>query len=149
DPSAAVALGLGEEAVMTAALDIYPERLRQFGNQQGGTFVLVTTKDIADLIDVHRGGAGYSSYQTILMHPGERFEKVLAEQIPEPAHVLAICPDAFFESPAPERLGPQRKLMAMACNSTPTGPETIRHFIEIMERTDPAEQAEFSDAFFE
>ncbi|HUY50995.1 MAG TPA: hypothetical protein VMV92_35700 [Streptosporangiaceae bacterium] len=90
----------------------------------------------------------YSAYQTIIMLPGERFEKLLAEKIPEPAHVLAICPGIFFESPPSELLG-RRKLMAMACNSTPASVEVIRHFLEIMERTSPQEQAAFSDTFFE
>lgn len=39
--------------------------------------------------------------------------------------------------------------MAMACNSTPTSFDVIRHFITVMERTSASEQAEFSDRFFE
>lgn len=134
---------------MTAPLEIHPERLRQFGSQQGGTFALVTTPDISDLISVDQGTSGYSSCQKILMQPGERFETLLADRIPEPAHILAVCPGTFFESPSSDLLGPQRKLMAMACNSTPTDPEIIRHFLAIMESTDPDEQAAFSDTFFE
>lgn len=133
---------------MPVNLEVRPERIRQFGPQHGTTFVLVATPDIADMITTHRDHAEYSAYQTIIMLPGERFEKLLAEKIPEPAHVLAICPGIFFESPPSELLG-RRKLMAMACNSTPASVEVIRHFLEIMERTSPQEQAAFSDTFFE
>lgn len=133
---------------MTAVLDIYPERLRQFGKQEG-TFVLVTTPDVSDAIVIHREGASYSSYETVLFNLGERFEKVLLDRVPENAHILGICPGTFFESPPPALLGPRRKLMAMACNSTPADLEIIRHFIGVMERTDPVEQGSFSDTFFE
>jgi len=133
---------------MTTVLDIYPERLRQFGRHEG-TFVLVTTPDASNSIVIHHQDASYASYETVIMDRGERFEKVLHDRIPENAHVLAICPGAFFESPSEALLGPRRKLMAMACNSTPANLEVIRHFIGIMERTDPVEQASFSDTFFE
>src|SRR5207248_1119430 len=41
------------------------------------------------------------------------------------------------------------KLMAMACNSTPTDLKIIEHFLDITERTSPADQAAFADTFFE
>lgn len=133
---------------MVAPLDIYPERLRQFGRQEG-TFVLVATPDISGNIRIHQDNSSYSSYETVVMEHDESFEKVLLDRVPENAHVLGVCPGAFFESPQGDLLGPRRKLIAMACNSTPADSEVIRHFLTIMERTDPDEQAAFSDTFFE
>lgn len=133
---------------MSAAIVVDPARLRQFGEPMGSTFCLITNPEFADTIHVERSG-GYRDYQTIIFKPGERFEDVLPERVPEPAHVLAISPNAFFESPSPQLLGPRRKLMGMACNSTPTSLETISHFLTIMQRTSPDDQARFSDSFFD
>jgi hypothetical protein len=134
---------------MRGSLEIHPERLRQFGAQQGVTFVLVVTPDIADIVSVEHGNSDYAAYQTITLEPGCRFDDMLGREIPEQTHILAICPGSFFESPSPQVLGPRRKLMAMACNSTPASTDVIRHFLGVMERTDPDEQAAFSDTFFE
>lgn len=133
---------------MSAKIAVDPSRLRQFGDPADSIFCLVTNPGIMDQISVAENG-GYREYRMIPFHPGERFADVLPERVPEPAHVLAISPLSFFESPPSELLGPRRKLMGMACNSTPTSLDVIGHFLQIMERTSPDAQAVFSDTFFD
>ena len=133
---------------MVSDLTVDPTKLQQFGDPQGSIFCLVTNPGLEDQITVVEGGE-YEDYVTALLEPGEHFEDILEKRIPAPAHILAISPNAFFESPSPEALGPRRKLMGMACNSTPTSMDVIRHFMGVMERTSPVEQDRFSDAFFE
>jgi hypothetical protein len=133
---------------MTDEIIVNPARLSQLGPAEGCVFCLVANPEIADRVSVVRE-APYADYLTIPFRSGDRFEDLLQERIPEPAHVLVISPYAFFQSPAGEVLGPRRKLMAMACNSTPASPEVIRHFLTVMERTSAAEQAAFSDRFFD
>ncbi|MFF7249410.1 hypothetical protein ACFZBU_36550 [Embleya sp. NPDC008237] len=133
---------------MDSIITVDPDRLQQFGAPQGAVFCLVTNPELMGRVEIVRSGA-YRDYLTVPMGEGERFEDVLRERVPEPAHVLAISPGTFFASPRPEDLGPRRKLMAMACNSTPTSLETVRHFLGVMERTSATEQGTFSDIFFD
>lgn len=133
---------------MSQIVVVDPDRLQQFGAPQGAVFCLVTNPDIMDLVEVVESGS-YAGYLKVPMREGEVFEDVLRHRVPEPAHVLAISPRAFFASPRNEDLGPRRKLMAMACNSTPTTLDVVRHFIGCMERTSAAEQGTFSDTFFD
>ncbi|MBV9447808.1 MAG: hypothetical protein JO345_18135 [Streptosporangiaceae bacterium] len=134
---------------MGQTLTIRPARLRQFGPSRDCGFVVVTTPTMAKNIEIDATGAEYDSAIVITLGDSERFEEALASRIPDDSHVLAVCPDVFFESPSDELLGPRRKLLAMACNSTPTSPEVIQHFYEIMERTSSQAQDAFSDTFFE
>ena len=133
---------------MTDRLTVNPAKLSQFGEVEDATFCLVTNPEFIERIEIDRS-APYRQYLTVPFSPGEDFATVLADKIPENSHVLAISPNNFFESPLPDELGSRRKLMAMACNSTPTDFEIIRHFVKVMERTSATEQARFSDRFFE
>src|SRR2546421_13038429 len=127
---------------------VYPSRLRQFGPPEGSPFCFVTNSELADRFRVEPDGA-YAGYESLTFDEGESFEDLLARRIPEPAHVFVSSPNAFFQSPPPDRIGPRRKLMAMACNSTPTPMEVVEHFLRVIERTDPKEQQAFADRFFE
>lgn len=133
---------------MRMHITVDPDRLRQFGDPEDSTFCLVTNPELMDSIQVAESGK-YREYVKIPFHPGERFADVLPERIPEPAHILAISPESFFESPDSSLLGQRRKLMGMACNSTPTSLSTIEHFLGIMENTSPEAQADFSERFFD
>jgi hypothetical protein len=86
--------------------------------------------------------------QTVVFEKGQAFESLLRDRIPSRAHVLVISPDVFFQSPPQEAVGAERKLMAMACNSTPTDLDAIRHFLKVIEETDPEKQQAFADRFF-
>jgi hypothetical protein len=132
---------------MAPSVVLHPGRISQFGASEGVTFCLVTNPALADRIRVEHDGA-YAEYRTYLLHPGQRFEDLLLAEIPENTHIVVISPDAFFISPSPEGLGPRRKLLGMACNSTPTSLETIAHFLRVLEATSASEQDAFSDRFF-
>jgi len=127
---------------------VYPNRLRQFGPPEGSTFCFVTNSELADRFRVEPDG-GYAGYESLTFDEGESFEDLMVNRIPDSAHVFVSTPNAFFQSPPPDRIGPRRKLMAMACNSTPTPMEAVEHFLRVIERTDPNEQQAFAERFFE
>ncbi|MFF1558262.1 hypothetical protein [Streptomyces sp. NPDC058279] len=128
-------------------ISIDPGRFSQFGEATGSTFCLVTNPELVDRFEIVESAA-YKNYLTIPMGQGDRFEDLLEKRIPEPAHILVVSPHRFFASPDPELVG-QRKIMGMACNSTPTTLDEIRHFLGVMERTSSVDQAAFCDTFFE
>nr|WP_184345817.1 hypothetical protein [Streptomyces olivoverticillatus] len=132
---------------MAARITVDPGKLSQFGQAAGSTFCLVTNPELTDALEVAETAA-YDRFLTLTISAGERFEDLLEKSIPEPAHILVISPYRFFESPDPSLVG-RRKIMGMACNSTPTTLTEIRHFLGVMERTSAAEQGAFSDTFFE
>ena len=133
---------------MSQTIRIDPSRLSQFGPAAGSTFCLVTNPEIRETFELVQD-APYDGYLTLELGSTDSFEDLLKTSIPEPAHILVISPYRFFQSPDDDLLGGQRKLMAMACNSTPTSVETIRHFLGIMERSSAAGQGDFSESFFE
>ncbi len=133
---------------MEDTVHVHPARISQFGSPEDATFCLVTNPNLVDRIVVDRE-AGYADYRTVPFEHGDNFEDLLSREIPESAHVFVVSPGRFFESPAPERLGARRKLLAMACNSTPASFDVIRHFLGVIERSSASAQAEFSDTFFD
>jgi hypothetical protein len=128
---------------------LHPNRFRQFGEHKGCTFCFVTNPDIVDRFKIEPEGAEYSDYRIITYEKEGTFPEVLANGVPEESHVLVSSPNVFFRSPEPETLGPRRKLIGMACNSTPTSLEAIAHFLGVIERTDPEQQLAFAERFFE
>lgn len=133
---------------MSESVRIDPSRLSQFGDAAGSTFCLVTNPGLEQVFEISTDGA-YDDYRTVVLGPADDFDELLTKQVPEPAHVLVISPEHFFQSPDDSVLGPRRKLIAMACNSTPTALPVIRHFLAVMERTSAADQETFSDDFFD
>lgn len=132
---------------MTSQIGINPSLISQLGSTEDATFCLVTNPEMAELFVLNRD-AGYRDYRIVPFRSGDSFEQLLTHVIPERSHILVISPGRFFESPPSELLG-RRKVIAMACNSTPTDPDIIRHFISVIERTSATEQEHFSDVFFE
>ncbi len=128
-------------------LAIRPGRYRQFRSSEGCTFCLVTNSDIVDRFLIEDNGS-YTDYRTINYDHEGSFEEILREEIPECSHVFVVSPNTFFRSPNPKVLGSKRKLLAMACNSTPTPLEAIEHFLGVIERTDPQAQIAFAERFF-
>jgi hypothetical protein len=128
------------------SIAIRPARYRQFGDASGCAFWLVTNHALKEAFRIEEA-SGYAEVRIAGCDSSEEFLELLATRMPEPAHVLVILPHSFFYSPPPARIG-RRKLMAMACNSTPTSLETIAYFLDVIERTDPAAQQAFADRFF-
>ena len=134
---------------MVTEILVNPARFTQFGQAEDSIFCLVTNPGIVDHLSLVRD-APYKEYRTILISDGEDFEALLADgTIPEESHTLVVSPNRFFESPSPEQLGPRRKLLGMASNSTPTTLPVIRHFLDVIERTSATEQDAFSERFFD
>ncbi|MEM5339392.1 hypothetical protein [Paraburkholderia azotifigens] len=131
-----------------AIVTIDPSRIRAFGPATDTHFMVVTNRSLIDNLLIEENG-GYSSYCKILFETGQSFASLLQEQIPPRAHVLVVSPDVFFQSPSQELIGAHRKLLAMACNSTPTDIDAISHFLQIIENTDPAKQQRHIDRFFQ
>jgi hypothetical protein len=126
---------------------VRPERYRQFGAPEGASFYLVTNPDLLDRFVIHAGSL-YRRTEKLGFDAGDSVEDLL-QAVPDRAHLLVISPGWLFSSPTPDQLGPDRKLVAMPSNSTPTSLEAIAHFLEAMERTDPGAQQAFADRFFE
>jgi hypothetical protein len=130
------------------SINIRPTRLRQLGAPRGATFCVITNAELAGSI-VIEDTAGYADCRILLANGIDDFDRLLVEDIPRRAHVLVVSPHVFFQSPRPGILGPERKLLGMACNSTPTSPEAIAHFLGVMEDTDADAQQTFAESFFE
>lgn len=131
---------------MPEAIVVDPARVGQFGPPEGATFCLVTNPELRDAFAV-RTEARYASLDVVATRDDVEFEDLIRD-LPEPAHVLVISPNRFFESPPDDVIGPRRKLVAMACNSTPTTLDTIRHFLGVVERTSSDDQDRFAEHFF-
>ncbi len=135
---------MGVCRVSTLLVD--PSKIRQFGDPDGAVFCLVTSPSIVDQVEVVKD-APYREYQVVPLD--DDFPTMLRDRIPHRAHVLVMSPDTFFQSPEDRFIGPGRKLLAMACNSTPTDVSALHHFMRYIEATDPIAQEQFSDRFFD
>ncbi len=129
-------------------ISIRPQRLRQYGDAENAVFCLVTNPSLTSVLKIEDVGDYRDAVTVLFGDDDSTFEELLRTRIPHNAHVFVVSPDRFFASPPAELLGPDRKLLAMACNSTPTSLEEIRYFLDVIERTDPVEQAEFARGFF-
>ena len=125
---------------------IRPHRYRQLGSSEGATFCFVTNSNLVDNFTIEKDGS-YEDYQTFTYDPGDDFCRIL-QQLPEPAHIFVASPGSFFSSEVATQLGNQRKLLVMPCNSTPTSLEALKHFLDIVEKTDPAIQEDIVERFF-
>jgi hypothetical protein len=124
---------------------IRPGRFRQFGPAEGTAFCLITNPDIADYFQIVPEESGYNDFLTLTIEREEQLPEVMSK-VPEQSHMLVCTPSFFILSP---HIGPKQKLIAMACNSTDTSVEVIRHFIRQIERTDPHAQLAMAERFFE
>jgi hypothetical protein len=129
-------------------LVVRPYMYRQFGDARGVTFCLVTNTALLDKIEVQHGGE-YTDYRVYEYDSEDQMDLLLREVVPEPAHVLVVSPMRFFRSPSQEIIGQKRKLIAMACNSTPTSLTAVAHFLLMLERTRPDLQQSLVDNFLE
>lgn len=123
---------------------IRPHMYAQFGPSEGAAFCLVTNTELLDVLAVERTES-YDNYMVLAYDKEGEFERLMDDRIPPSAHVLVVSPKCFFRSP--ELVGPRRKLIAMACNSTPTPLEAVDHFLKMLESTRPDLQQTLVDDF--
>lgn len=128
-------------------ITVRPGRLRNFGDSQNSVFCVVTEPAYSGMFEIE-SDPKYSDALIVEYDGKVEFATVLQNQIPDNCHVLVILPSFYFKSPPPQALGPRRKLGVMACFSTPTSPEAIRHFLQMAEGTDPQEQDRRAQDFF-
>jgi hypothetical protein len=122
---------------------VRPHKYRQFGFSKSQNFYLITEANLIDRFLIEPSAA-YEKHQ-ILAYNGESLAEVL-NYTEEPANILVICPEHFITSEL-EKIG-RRKLAIMATNSTPTSLLAIKHFLSVMEETNPREQRKMANFFF-
>ncbi|KWT61527.1 hypothetical protein ADL21_12495 [Streptomyces albus subsp. albus] len=127
-------------------LDITTSDLGQFG-EPAETFCLITTEQYAEPLSLLPGD-GCSRVLRLTLPPGARLGEVIEQSVPEDAHVLAVCPGRFLDSPAERELG-GRKLAALPAGSTPLTGEHISYFLRTAARTDATQHARVAEEFFD
>lgn len=137
----------GRVAGMIKPISIYPHRLRQFGNSNDCSFVLITNTELAEHFEIKNDGS-YKQYYLKTYDQGENFVALL-NKLPARCHILVISPQCLIHSVKPEELSNQKKLLIFACNSAPTSLEAIEHFLRCGEQTEPLQQEEFTNQFFD
>ena len=128
-------------------ITIHASGLRNFGDSGGASFYLITSPSLTDEFSIENGYKYQKSY-IVSYAGGIGLAQFIQEKIPVHTHILVILPDTYVKSPAPEALGKQRKLAVMACSSTPSSIEAIRHFLSVAEKTDPDAQEQTARHFF-
>ena len=129
---------------MTTVL-VRPRQIRSFGQAEDATFCLVTNPRLSEAFEID--GSGYRRVSRCTLAEDRTLADVLVTDVPEPAHVLVISPDRLVVSPDPTLVG-RRKLISLACNSTPTTIDAIAHFLRVLEQTDPRAQEEHAERVF-
>ncbi|MFF3890457.1 hypothetical protein [Streptomyces sp. NPDC001914] len=127
-------------------LDITTSDFDQFG-PPAGTFCLITSEQYGDLFSLHSGG-GYSRVLPLTLPPGTRLGELIERSVPEDAHVLAVCPGRFLDSPTERELG-GRKLAVLPAGSTPLTGEHVRYFLRTAALTDVARHTRVAEEFFD
>jgi len=127
---------------------VRPHLYHQLGAAGGVHFRVLTNDRLSASLRID--DAGIYASTGIITFGDEKELAALFEGIalPTPGHVLVIAPDSGFSSPAPERLGPQRKLLVLPCNASAIQDADIQHYLAAMEATDVLAQKAWSDRFF-
>ncbi|MFE2531971.1 hypothetical protein [Streptomyces sp. NPDC059371] len=127
-------------------LDITTSDFDQFG-RPAGTFCLITSEQHGDLVSL-RSGDGYSHVLPLTLPPGTRLGELIERSVPADAHVLAVCPGRFLDSPTERELG-GRKLAVLPAGSTPLTDEHVRYLLRTAALTDVARHAQVAEEFFD
>ncbi|GAA6166636.1 hypothetical protein [Sessilibacter corallicola] len=128
---------------------IYPEKISPYGKADAAdNFCLLTNSEYVESFIISENNS-YKNRLIIAFDGDTPFEELLKDNVvPDSCHILTILPNCLLHS-VDKRLLNKRKLLIMACKSGKTSLEGIEHFLRIGERTDPNQQLEFSDAFFQ
>lgn len=134
---------------MNELVSIRPARLRNFGEQDGYNFSVLTTRELASQINIDESGSPYRTHVVMTASSAIDAHVCIAEKIPEWSHILVVMPGVYFKSPEASVLGAKKKLGVLACFSTPTDIQQLNHFLRQAENTDPASQARYAEVFFD
>ncbi|MDH2387439.1 hypothetical protein QCN29_01280 [Streptomyces sp. HNM0663] len=135
---------------MPSPLELTASSFGQFG-EPAGTFCLITSEDGsgAFALDTAAGGrSGYSDGLMLTLPAGRSLGELLARSVPPDAHVLAVCPGRFLDSPSPEQLG-KRKLAVLPAGSTPLTVGHMQYYLRSAAETAIGLQERTADDFFE
>ncbi|MEU9144211.1 hypothetical protein [Streptomyces sp. NPDC048349] len=127
-------------------LELTTHDFGQFG-EPVETFCLITSEDGGEPLSVLPGD-GYSRVVHLTLPPGTRLGTLIAQGVPQDAHVLAVCPGRFLDSPTAQELG-ARKLAVLPAGSTPLTDEHVRYFLRSAAKADIARQAATAEEFFD
>lgn len=119
--------------------------LRQFSGPHE-SFRLVVDEPSRDAYKLV--GGDYRDAEVVGLPSGTGLDELLADQVPDGAHVLVTCPDRFLDSPGEDVIG-RRQLAVLPAGSTPLTARQVRHFLAAAERTDSSGQAAVADRFFD
>lgn len=131
-------------------LEIMTKDFEQFG-EPVGTFCLITGelhgKQYGEILSP-LSGEGYSHVLHLTLPPGTRLGELIARDVPADAHVLAVCPGRFLDSPTERELG-GRKLAVLPAGSTPLTGEHVRYLLRTAARTDVTRHSRVAEEFFD
>lgn len=128
-------------------INLCPSDIKVFRDCKDKKFYLVTNEEFSNSFELENDNK-FLSINTVFLSNDVSFDDLLKTEISDNACVLVISPNVFFQSPEQEKIG-KRRIIAMACNSTPTDINDIEHFLECLINTDPIEQQQKTDLFFE
>ncbi|WP_306599952.1 hypothetical protein [Geothrix sp. 21YS21S-2] len=129
-------------------LHVRPHLYQQLGATLGVHFRLLTNPRFSASFHIEDSDRYETTGVVTFMCEDELAGLLEGEVLPRPSHLLVVAPDSGFSSPAPERLGRERKLLVLPCNSSSIEEEDIQHYLGAMEATDVVAQKDWSDRFF-
>jgi hypothetical protein len=129
---------------MDPQVTVSPGACRQFG-ESNSAFFLITDADLAGWFTL--GESDYGKTEVVAARPGASLGEIIGE-LPDESAVLVAARTLFVREADLAGIG-DRKVAVLPCGSTPVTPQHIRYFLEVVERTDPIEQAARADRFFD
>ncbi len=126
-------------------IQVNPHLFKQLGENVGCHFRLLTNSQLKDSFVIHKGD--YLTAEVSIFDSAKDF-KELVLALPRHVHILIISPYCLFEFPRNEEMGEDYKLMTLPCSSSEMDMESIKYYLEVMERTDLESQNEWANNFF-
>jgi hypothetical protein len=128
-------------------IDIDASRLSCFSDRDGANLVILTDRQTIHQIAI-RNSAGYSSVDVRAVSADDLSQSNFWCTLPARCLLLAMVPSAYFRSPSPTLLGPDRQLAVMPCHSTPEDSASIAYFVRQAALSDALAQERFADRFY-
>lgn len=129
-------------------IKVNASKIVNFGESNSDTiFCVITNSHLKNEFSVDVGEK-YKSSCVFAIDSSDQFFDLMKQDVPENSHILVVLPNVYFKSPPAAILGKKRKLGVLACSSTPSNVDSIQHFIQVAENTDPVSQDAFADRLF-